>query len=355
MISIDGSWGEGGGQILRTSLTLATVTGKSVCIDRIRAGRKKPGLAPQHLTSLRAAATLCQAKVRGDRLGSTKLEFIPTSAPRAGEYSFDVSEASAGGSAGAVTLVLQTILLPLALTNGNSKIILKGETHVAWSPPVTYIQEVYLPTLKQLGIIARVQLNAWGWYPQGGGEVILQVDSIKQPLSSLKLLERGTLQQIYGLAVVTKLPAHIPQRLANRAKNLLQQANLPGKIEVLRARGVAPGAGIFLTAQYERCRAGFSAIGDKGIPAERVAEQAVQQLLEFQNQTAPVDLFLGDQLLLPLSLSIDPSYYKVANISKHLITNARVIEQFELARINIDRVNQLIEVIPTTAANDPDN
>ena len=346
MINIDGSWGEGGGQILRTSLSLATITGQPVRIDRIRANRPKPGLAAQHLTSLRAAATLCQAQVRGDTLGSMTLEFIPTSQPQIGEYTFDVTEAREGGSAGAVTLILQTILIPLALANGSSKVILKGGTHVAWSPPATYIEEVYLPTLRQLGVRAEVKLNAWGWYPRGGGELELLVTGSQKPLSGLQLLERGAIRQIRGLAIVTELPAHIPQRMANRTENLLQQANLPTQIQVVRARGIAPGAGIFLTAEYEHSRAGFSALGGRGIPAERVAETAVRELLDFHAQALPVDSFLGDQLLLPLALSPQISQYRVASISQHLTTNAWVIEQFELALIAIEEDRRLVRVIP---------
>ncbi len=346
MINIDGSWGKGGGQILRTSLSLATITGQPVRIERIRANRPKPGLAAQHLTSVRAAATLCQAQVSGDTLGSMTLEFRPTRPPQAGQYTFDVTEARVGGSAGAVTLILQTILMPLVLVNGSSQVILKGGTHVAWSPPVTYIEEVYLPTLKQLGVQAEVKLNAWGWYPRGGGEVKLWVTGSQQTLSGLQLLERGVLQQIHGLAVVTELPAHIPQRMANRAQNLLQQADLPAQIQPVRGRGIAPGAGIFLTAEYEHSRAGFSALGSRGIPAERVAETAVRELLDFHAQAVPVDPFLGDQLLLPLALSSQTSQYCVASMSQHLMTNAWAIEQFEMANIVIDKNKHLVSVIP---------
>ncbi len=346
MINIDGSWGEGGGQILRTCLSLATITGQPVRIERIRANRPKPGLAAQHLTSVRAAATLCQAQVSGDTLGSMTLEFRPTRPPQAGRYTFDVTKARVGGSAGAVTLILQTILTPLVLANGSSQVILKGGTHVAWSPPVTYIEEVYLPTLKQLGVQAEVKLNAWGWYPKGGGEVKLQVTGSQQTLNGLQLLERGVLQQIHGLAVVTELPSHIPQRMANRAQNLLQQADLPAQIQPLRGRGLAPGAGIFLTAEYEHSRAGFSALGSRGIPAERVAETAVRELLDFHAQAIPVDPFLGDQLLLPLALSSQISQYRVASMSQHLMTNAWAIEQFEIANIVIDKDKNLVSVIP---------
>jgi RNA 3'-terminal phosphate cyclase (ATP) len=346
MINIDGSWGEGGGQILRTGISLATITGQSIQIEQIRANRPSPGLAAQHLTSVRAAAELCLARVKGDSLGSMTLEFIPTCSPQPGHYTFDVTKAREGGSAGAVTLILQTILLPLALASGSSKVILKGGTHVAWSPPVTYIEEVYLPTLRQLGVEAEVKLNAWGWYPRGGGEVELWVSGNGKSLSGLQLLERGALQRVRGRAVVTQLPSHIPQRMARRAEKLLQQAHFPAQIQPVRERGIAPGAGIFLTAEYEYTRAGFSSLGGRGISAEQVAETAVRKLMDFHAQGVPVEPFLGDQLLLPLALSSATSQYRVASISQHLTTNAWVIEQFDLAKIVIEEDKQLVSVIP---------
>jgi RNA 3'-terminal phosphate cyclase (ATP) len=280
MIYIDGSYGEGGGQVLRTSLSLATITGQPIRIERIRAGRKKPGLAAQHLTGVRAAAAICNAQVQGDELGSTNLEFTPSSSVQAGKYTFDVSDAREGRSAGAVTLVLQTILLPLALARGDSQIILRGGTHVAYSPSLSYIEQVYLPILKRMGVQAEVRLHRWGWYPQGGGEVELHVSG-GSTLTSINLLERGQLQEVRGLAVVTQLPSHIPQRMASRAENLLHEAHLKATVRPLRERGVAPGAGIFLTAEYEDSLAGFGALGRLGLPADKVAEIACQELLNF--------------------------------------------------------------------------
>ncbi|MGK7917953.1 MAG: RNA 3'-terminal phosphate cyclase [Prochloraceae cyanobacterium] len=350
MINIDGSYGEGGGQILRTCLSLATITGQSIRIDRIRAGRKKPGLAAQHITSVRAAASVCQARVEGDRLGSMTLEFIPTCSPQAGKYVFDVTEAREGGSAGAVTLILQTILLPLALADGSSVVTLRGGTHVAWSPPVTYVEQVYLPMLSQMGVRSRIQLRAWGWYPQGGGEVELQVTGI-ETLQGIQLLDRGRLRQVKGLAVVTELPSHIPQRMASRAENLLQELKERDsackiKIQPLRERGIAPGAGIFLTAEYEGSLAGFDALGRQGLPAERVAQMATEEFLDFHLSQAPVDKFLADQLLLPAALASEASQYQVAEISSHLRTNAWAIAQFALARIAIDEDSQIVTVEP---------
>lgn len=346
MIHIDGSYGEGGGQILRTSLSLAAITGQPIRIDRIRAGRKNPGLAIQHLTAVRAAATICQAQVQGDAVGSTTLEFIPSCPPQAGEYLFDVAQTTGTGSAGAITLILQTILLPLARVTGDSVVTLKGGTQVAWSPPFTYIEQVYLPVLNQIGVNSEVQLHAWGWYPQGNGKVLLRVMGSTSPLCGIHLLERGTLQQVRGLAIATKLASHIPQRMAMRAENLLREAQLKAQVQPLRGRGIAPGAGIVLIAEYEHCRAGFSAVGKVGLPAEQVAQMATEELLTFHSNGAPVDPFLADQLLLPLALASEASQYRVAEVSLHLTTNAWVIEKFELAQIEIDKDTQLVSVIP---------
>ncbi|MBD1879376.1 RNA 3'-terminal phosphate cyclase [Coleofasciculus sp. FACHB-T130] len=354
MIYIDGSYGEGGGQVLRTSLSLAAIAGHPIRIGQVRAGRKKPGLAAQHLTAVRAAAAICGAKVQGDTLGSTALEFIPGDSIQPGKYTFDVTEAQEGGSAGAVTLVLQTILLPLAIAQGESQVTLRGGTHVAYSPAYTYIEQVYLPLLRQMGVEAEVRIRSWGWYPQGQGEVELRVSGRGvrgknreiQPLRGISLLEPGEFQQVRGIAVVTQLPSHIPQRMASRAENVLHQADLKATVQPLRERGIAPGAGIFLTAEYENSKAFFGALGRLGLPADKVADMACQELLDFHNTGAPVDVHLGDQLLLPAALADSTSQYRVAEISTHLTTNAWVIEQFGLASITIDEVDRRVTVTP---------
>lgn len=339
MIKIDGSYGEGGGQILRTSLSLAAITTQPVRFQHLRAKRKTPGLAAQHLTSVRAAAAICQAKVKGDALGSTELEFIPGSPICAGNYTFEVN------TAGAIMLILQTVLLPLALAPGNSTVILRGGTHVEFSPPFQYIEQVYLRALADMGIQANVQLNAWGWYPKGGGEVELQVTG-NTHITAINLLKRGYFQQVRGVAAVTNLPAHIPQRMAARAENLLREAHLTGKVQPLRETGMGAGAGIFLTADYEYISAGFSSIGRLGVPAEKVAEKAVEELLDFHRSGAPVDVHLADQLLLPAALASENSQYRAAEISLHLKTNAWVIEKFGLARIRIDEGEKVVEIAP---------
>lgn len=343
-IEIDGSYGEGGGQVLRTSLSLAAITGEPIRIAGIRAGRKKPGLAAQHLTAVRAAATICHGQLQGDALGSMMLEFIPGGAVQAGTYSFDVTEAQQGGSAGAITLVLQTILLPLALAQGDSQITLRGGTHVIFSPTMTYIEQVYLPMLRRMGITAQVKLGAWGWYPRGGGEVTLQVQGGCK-LTGLHLLERGELKRVRGLAVATELPAHIPQRMASRAENLLRAAGLRVYVQALREKGVAPGAGIFLTAEYRHSLTGFGGFGRLRLSSEKVAEIACEQLLQFHQTGAPVDEHLADQLLLPAVLASGESQYKVAEVSTHLTTNAAVIEMFGLGKIRINQAQKTVGIV----------
>ncbi|MFH7026016.1 MAG: RNA 3'-terminal phosphate cyclase [Heteroscytonema crispum UTEX LB 1556] len=346
MIYIDGSWGEGGGQILRTSLSLAAITGKSISIYNIRAKRKNPGLAAQHLTAVRAAAAICNAQLRGDSLGSMTLEFISGGAVQAGNYIFDVSEAREGGSAGAVTLVLQTVLLPLVLASGDSHVTLRGGTSLPMSPPFTYIEQVYLPMLKPMKVQAEVVLEAWGWYPIGKGEVQLLVNANTSPLSGITLLERGDLRQVRGLAVVTQLPSHIPQRMASRAENLLREAGLKPNIQPLRAKGIARGAGLFLTAEYENSLAGFSALGRLGVSSEQVAQMAFEEFFKFHQTGAPVDEHLADQLLLPAALASTGSEYRAAQISLHLTTNASVIEQFGVARVMVDEGEKIVKVQP---------
>jgi RNA 3'-terminal phosphate cyclase (ATP) len=320
-------------------------------IDNIRAGRKNPGLAAQHLTAARAAAAICNAHLAGDRPGSTQLTFKPQSSPLAGVYKFDVAEAREGGSAGAASLVLQTVLLPLAWADKASVVTVKGGTHVAWSPPFHYLRDVYLPMLACLGVQATAELLAWGWYPVGNGEITATISGQttpgESPGSSVENFgamgsERGPLKQIKGVAVASSLPAHIAQRMRNKAVKLLQPAGLPADIKPQRVRSVSPGAGLFLLAEYQSSRAGFSALGRKGKPAERVAQEAVNDLLAFHQSGAALDQHLADQLILPLALSALPGPFQVERLSQHTLTNIWVVEQFLGPLAEIDHQRGLI-------------
>ena len=345
---IDGSYGEGGGQVLRSTLTLATLTGRTVRVERIRAGRRNPGLRHQHLTAARAAAAVCGARLEGDELGSHTLSFTPDGPARPGDYTFDVSEAAQGGSAGSVGLVLQTVLLPLVLVEGESRLTLRGGTHVRWAPSVFYLEHVFLPVLARMGVRAQIKLERWGFYPAGGGEAQVRIIGRGKALSPIKLVERGELQRVEGTAAVTNLPAHIPQRMADHAINTLAQKGIRSRVEPRRLRGAGPGAGIFLFAEYatssprETIAAGFTAYGRKGLPAERVAEAVCEDLLKHHCSGAPVDPYLVDQLVLPMALAATDrprpieSWAITSQVSQHLLTNLWVARQFLTCELEVE-------------------
>jgi len=357
MLVIDGSYGEGGGQILRTALSLSAITGRPLRIEQIRAGRPKPGLAAQHLTAILATAAVCRASVMGGELGSMTLEFSPTTPPIAGTYEFDVAEAREGGSAGAATLVLQTLCVPLGLLGEPSTVAVKGGTHVPWSPSFDYLRDVWLKTLGRLGIAGTAKLDAWGFYPAGGGGITMELTgsgaSVSSSLQPLSLIERGPIVAVEGRAVAANLPSHIAQRMTDRAEALLRPLAVPISIKAERVRSVSPGAGIYLTAIYENAVAGFSAWGRKGKPAEEVAEEAISDLLDHHGCGAALDRHMADQILLPLAFAGGSSEFTCPSVTRHLQTNAWVIELFGVAGIEFAQGplgTGLVTVIPNDLA-----
>ena len=334
-VNIDGSFGEGGGQVLRTSLALSAITGQPLHIYNIRAARSKPGLQAQHLTCARAAAAICGAELEGAAMGSQSLVFRPAHLPQAGEYVFDVTEARGSGSAGATTLILQTVLLPLALAEGESRVTIRGGTHAPFSPPFPYIHHVYLPTLWRMGVRAQVELQRYGWYPAGGGEITLKIQANGGTLRPTTLTERGDLRQVRGTAAVSNLPSHIAQRMANRAVNVLKEAGIQSRVEAAHVEATGPGAGIFLIAEYEHSVAGFTAYGQKGLPSERVADSACHDLIAYHRSNAATDMHLADQLVLPAALATGESRWTTCRVTQHLLTNAWVVRQFLDVPINI--------------------
>lgn len=336
-LTIDGSQGEGGGQILRTALSLAAIEGRAVRLEKIRAGRPNPGLAAQHVTCARAVAALCRADIAGDEIGSRCLEFAPGAAVRAGNYAFDISATRKGGSAGATSLVLQAVLLPLALAQGGSRISLRGGTHVAWSPPFDYLQQVWLPALAKLGIAADMELRRSGWYPAGEGEFHAVISGLSPQergrLRPLTLFERGPLQSVTGRAIAANLPLRVARRMAGAARELLKSCGIDAAIDMETTKAACPGAGVFLTAHYRGVAGGFSALGERGKPAERVGEEVAQALIAHWRSGAALDRHLADQVLLPLALAQGPSSFSVETITQHLRSNAFVIERFGRAQV----------------------
>jgi RNA 3'-terminal phosphate cyclase (ATP) len=339
MIVIDGSHGEGGGQVLRSSLSLSALLGEPIRIENIRVKRPNPGLQAQHLTGVRALAQVCRAELEGAELGSPTLTFGPRSAPRSGEYSWDVAQARKGGSAGATSLVFQALLMPLLLAEGNSRLFLRGGTHVAWSPPFHYLKMVYLPTLDRLGFQARVDIEQWGWYPIGEGLMTALITGIGQRISGvsgLDLAERGELKRLYGISALSNLPGHIAERQKSQAEKVLRRKGFDPQIEIVDVPSRGRGTALFLLAEFENVRAGFTSLGRKGKPAEKVAEEACAEFLRYYESGAALDQHLADQLILPLALLEGRSSFTTCRITRHLLTNVWVVEQFLTTRFLVE-------------------
>ena len=320
LLEIDGSFGEGGGQILRTSLALALLTGRSFHLRNLRAGRSKPGLQPQHLQSVRAASTIAGAQTRGASRGSSDLVFEPGPVT-AGSYRFDI------GTAGATGLVLQAVYLPLALRGGApSELTLIGGTHVRASPCFHFLDTTWRRYLAECGLRLSLKLVRPGFYPRGGGEV----QAFLQPctgLCGLTLPEHGPLRAT-GFSAVAGLPESIAERQARRARFRLEQHDIEADLEVQTWQG-GPGTVLGIKLNTTPAPTFFFAIGARGKPAERVADEAADATLAYLAAWPNlVDAHSADQLALPLALAQGPSEYHVAEVTRHLTTNIDVIRRF---------------------------
>lgn len=326
MLEIDGSMGEGGGQVLRSSLTLAAITGKPFRIKNIRAGRPRPGLRPQHLRAVEAVAEICKARVDGAAIGTTELIFRPGPV-KAGTYRFDI------GTAGSTSLILQTVLLPLSRTGRQSRVTITGGTHVPWSPCFEYLAWHWLPFLNRLGITADLTMKQAGFYPLGGGVVRAEIYP-GADIKPLILKERGELITIRGLSGSANLPDHIIERQRRQVLKRLERYPVSG-IEISRMAAYSPGTVLLLLAEFEYGQCCFFGLGERGKPAERVADEAVDALEDFIDTEAVIDHFLADQLLLPIALADNASRFTASKVSRHLLTNAEVIRLFQPVEIEI--------------------
>ena len=335
-VTIDGNYGEGGGQIIRTSVALAAITGRPLEIANIRAKRSKPGLQAQHLTSVRAAAALCKAELYGDDLGSQFIRFVPASWIERTEFRFDVAEARSGASAGATGLVAQTLLVPLAFLPGqNTSVHILGGTHVPMAPAADYIEAVYIPALRRFGFTAKYSLLRAGFYPKGGGEIIIEVEGGKltQPID---LTERGRLEELTVFIVTSGLPDHVAVRARDVFLKELKGYGVPIRCEVRDLPGNGAGAAVVLVARCSNGIGGWTALGERGKPMERVAEEAIRGFQKWFPTGAAVDEHLADQLALPAALTQGESRWMTPVVTEHLRTVLWTAQQFLPIEYTID-------------------
>lgn len=326
MLTIDGSEGEGGGQVLRTALALAAVTGRSFRIEHIRGKRRKPGLLRQHLTAVKAIAEICAARVSGAELGSQALSFEPKSAKH-GEYSFAI------GTAGSATLVLQTILPPLLMAEGHSHIVLEGGTHNSMAPPFDFVAQTFLPLLHRMGASVSAELSRAGFYPAGGGRFEVHVQG-GQKLMPLELLRRGALNKLKIRALVSQLPERIAEREAHQLASAL--CDYPLDFETATVDSPGPGNVAMVTVRAEALTETFTGFGEVGVRAETVAHRLAGEVRRYLQSDAPVGEHLADQLLIPLALA-GGGAFRTTEPSLHTRTNAEVIARFLPVRVAFER------------------
>ena len=345
-IVIDGSKGEGGGQILRTSVALAAALAREVRVTNIRTGRSKAGLRPQHLAAVRAAAAVCNGTITGDRIGSGELTFLPGQIA-GGDYRFDI------GTAGSTVLLLQTVIPALMLTDADSKVTVRGGTHNPFAPCFEYLRDVFAVLASAANLQVYFESPRRGFYPAGGGEVRMEIGGVasRDNIAPLRYVARGELRRIEGISAISStLPAHVAERQSGQVLGLLAKADQRGTIEQTVWDTPSPGAVVFMRAVFARSVAGFAALGARGKPAERVADEAVLPLLEFLDSPGVVDCHAADQLLTLAALSPDESRFRTDRVTSHLLTNATVVETLTERRVRIDgELGQPGEVIVTEA------
>jgi RNA 3'-terminal phosphate cyclase (ATP) len=336
VIELDGSSGEGGGQILRTALALSMITGTAFRIERIRARRAKPGLLRQHLTAVNASARICGAELDGTGLGSQRLEFAPGKI-RGGDYQFAI------GSAGSCTLVMQTVLPALWFADGPSTVSISGGTHNPAAPPADFLMRTWLPLMRRMGVDMDLELIRHGFYPAGGGELRAGVRPISA-LRPLSLQRRGELRASRATAIVAGVPRDVAMReLATLVECLRAElGEIEHDIRGLSSRE-GPGNALLLELVYGDASELFMSLGEKGLPAEAVATRLVREVRRYLQSGAPVGEYLADQLLLPLALAGAGSF-RTAVLSSHLQTNLDVIERFLPVRIHPAEIEEVFQI-----------
>jgi RNA 3'-terminal phosphate cyclase (ATP) len=338
MIEIDGSFGEGGGQIVRTAVALSAVTGKPVRITRIRQGRSKPGLAAQHARAITALAAICDARTSGATPGSSEIIFTPGDI-RGGRHRVEI------GTAGSVTLLMQCLLPALLRADGPCSLQILGGTDVQWSPAVDYFKNVFLPALSSFRARVSLEVLQRGYYPRGQGEVLLEVEPAKLKASYQESMACDTAQiiqniqnTVQGVSHCSNLAEHVAARQADSAAEVLQQAGFSAQISREALRLPSLGSGITL---WSGCK-GASSLGERGLPAEKVGRKAAEELIIELRSAATVDVHLADQLIPYLALA--GGCCTVREISLHARTNIWTVGHFLDAKIDIKEEKGLFRI-----------
>ncbi len=330
MLTIDGSQGEGGGQIVRSSLALSLVTGKPVTIERVRAGRRKPGLGRQHLKAVQAARKISKARVDGAELGSSRIVFQPGRV-KAGNYSFRIA------TAGSTTLVLQTVLPALMIADGVSTITLEGGTHNPFAPPYDFLAKAYLPLLARMGPQVKANLERPGFYPAGGGKFTVEVAPVEK-LGRLELIERGEIAARRVWAVVANLPGHIAER---ECRTIAKKTGWDVSCFEIHEIADSPGPGNVVMIEIESTNVTelFTGFGERGVRAETVAARVLDSALRYADVNVPIGENLADQLMLPLGIGAyqrtGGGVFRTLAPSQHSMTHIQVLKAFLDIKIRI--------------------
>lgn len=325
MLELDGSQGEGGGQILRTALSLSLCLGKPFRIFNIRSNRDRPGLQPQHLMAVQAAARISSAMTEGAIRGSSDLLFAPRHL-QCGDFEFDI------GTAGSTNLVLQTLLPAFMTADAPSRLVIRGGTHNPLAPPFEFLRDAFIPLLNRAGADVETSLERYGFYPRGGGVITAQIRPRR--VQPLRLMQRGRVLRRRATALLSRLPEHIARRELDVLKSMLGLAEAETAIEQVKALSSANV--LLFTLECEHVTEVFSAMGKRGLPAEQVAGMLVEEIRRYLDADAPVGVHLADQLLLPMALA-GGGCFRTLSPSLHTRTNIGVINQFMGLAIDVKR------------------
>ena len=336
---IDGSYGEGGGQILRNTVALSVLTKKPVEIKNIRGNRPNPGIRPQHYVAIKSIKELCNAEIQGLEIGSSNLKFIPGRI-KGGEYKFDI------GTAGSIALVFQACILGSLKTKEPIIIRLTGGTDVRWSLSWDYFEHVFLPLIQKMGVLIKARLIQRGYYPKGGGEAAVTINPCKTVLP-LQLGKKQKFTEVKGIMHSANLPDHIGTRMKHAAIKTLLKKNLTSSLQIEKTTSLSTGTGITLWTQSEDTLLGSTVLGEKGVPSEKIGETAAMNLLREIDSGATLDAYAFDQILPYMAIAKDqgPSSCIVRDVSSHAKTNMWLIKQFFDVRFESTKIDGTVKIV----------